>query len=103
MLSNTCRLAAVASAAAASLLSPLAERSLNEVLDTPVEVINTSVDNWGTDQQLVYYREEGRRFEADLVLLAFCMCNDVINNYPGFAYQNKPSFNKARFKRSAES
>lgn len=45
-----------------------------------VEVINASVADWGTDNQLVYFRERGRRYSPDLVLLAFTTANDVRNN-----------------------
>ena len=74
------------------LYHELAEKALNEALDTPVEVLNASVTGWSTDQELVYYEEEGRRLDADLVLLAFFMGNDTICNYEGWSYANKPTF-----------
>jgi len=49
------------------------------------EVISGGVINWGTNQQLVYYREEGRLFQPDLVLLAFYLGNDLLDNLPGNA------------------
>jgi hypothetical protein len=45
-----------------------------------VEVINASASDWGTDNELVYLREEGLRYSPDLVLLAFTTANDVRNN-----------------------
>jgi hypothetical protein len=45
-----------------------------------VEVINASASDWGTDNELVYLREEGWRYSPDLVLLAFTTANDVRNN-----------------------
>jgi hypothetical protein len=45
-----------------------------------VEVINASTADWGTDNQLVYFRERGRAYSPDLVLLAFTTANDVRNN-----------------------
>jgi hypothetical protein len=45
-----------------------------------VEVINASASDWGTDNALVYLREEGWRYSPDLVLLAFTTANDVRNN-----------------------
>jgi lysophospholipase L1-like esterase len=47
------------------------------------EVISGGVVNWGTNQQLIYYREEGRRFQPDLVLLMFYLGNDLQDNLPG--------------------
>lgn len=47
------------------------------------EVISGGVINWGTNQQLVYYREQGRLFQPDLVLLAFYIGNDILDNLPG--------------------
>ncbi len=47
------------------------------------EVISSGVVNWGTNQQLVYYREQGRRFEPDLVILMLYLGNDFQDNLPG--------------------
>lgn len=47
------------------------------------EVISGAVGRWGTGQQLVYYREQGRRFQPDLVLLMFYIGNDFHDNLPG--------------------
>ena len=41
------------------------------------EVISAGVGGWGTGQQLLYYRSEGRFYQPDLVLLMFFMGNDV--------------------------
>ncbi len=48
-----------------------------------VEVLSSGVINWGTNQQLIYYREQGRLYEPDLVLLAFYIGNDFSDNLPG--------------------
>jgi hypothetical protein len=47
------------------------------------EIISGGVVNWGTNQQLIYYREQGRRFQPDLVLLMFYLGNDFSDNLPG--------------------
>jgi hypothetical protein len=47
------------------------------------EVISSGVDGWGTGQQLLYYRAEGRFYEPDLVLLMLYLGNDVTDNLPG--------------------
>lgn len=53
--------------------------------DTPLhfEVISAGVDAWGTGQELLYYRSEGRFYEPDLVLLMFYIGNDITDNLPG--------------------
>lgn len=47
------------------------------------EVISAGVGGWGTGQQLLYYRNEGRAYRPDLVILMFFMGNDVKDNLPG--------------------
>ncbi|MDM8531901.1 SGNH/GDSL hydrolase family protein [Anaerolineales bacterium HSG25] len=47
------------------------------------EVISGAVGGWGTGQQLLYYRSDGRTYQPDLVLLMFYMGNDVKDNLPG--------------------
>lgn len=61
------------------------EDNLNQRRNTPprFEVINSGVIGWGTNQQLVFYRETGRQFDPDLVLLMFSMSSDFQDNLPG--------------------
>lgn len=47
------------------------------------EVLAGGVSNWGAGQQLIYYREQGHRFQPDLVLLMFYLGNDLEDNLPG--------------------
>lgn len=64
------------------------EKLLNEQAGSPnqnFEVMSAGVMGWGTAQELVYYREQGRRYQPDLVLLLFFMGNDVNDNLPGHA------------------
>lgn len=56
-------------------LAPQLERALGE----SAEVINMGVVGYGTDQEVLFYESEGRRYSPDLVLLVFCL-NDVENN-----------------------
>src|SRR5687767_7415221 len=57
------------------------EGLLADSLGKPVEVINAGVGGWGTDQEAVFYLAEGFRYQPDVVLLAFFVRNDPINNY----------------------
>jgi lysophospholipase L1-like esterase len=45
------------------------------------EVIAAGVQGWGTDQELLWLREQGRRYRPDLVVLAFYPRNDFMNNF----------------------
>jgi len=57
------------------------ETRLIESLGRPVEVINAGVGGWGTDQESIFYVAEGFRYQPDIVLLAFFIRNDAVNNY----------------------
>ncbi len=46
-----------------------------------VDVINAGHFGLGTTQEYLYYREEGRRYDPDLVLLGFYAGNDVVDNH----------------------
>jgi lysophospholipase L1-like esterase len=46
----------------------------------PVEVLNLGVSATGTGQQYLLFREQGRRYAPDVVVLAFFMGNDYRNN-----------------------
>lgn len=44
------------------------------------EVINLAVSGYGTDQELLFYLSEGKKYQADIVLLALTIDNDLENN-----------------------
>jgi lysophospholipase L1-like esterase len=46
----------------------------------PVEVLNLGVSGYGTSEELALLRLWGPKLEPDLVLLLFCLGNDVQNN-----------------------
>lgn len=46
-----------------------------------VEVVNLSVAAYSTTQELLFLEEEGRKYEPDLVLLAFSSSNDIQTNF----------------------
>ena len=56
------------------------ERELNSLGIMPVEVIAAGVGGWGTDQELLWFRTEGIKYNPDLVLVAFFPPNDFMNN-----------------------
>ncbi|VAX23009.1 hypothetical protein MNBD_NITROSPINAE02-141, partial [hydrothermal vent metagenome] len=54
--------------------------------DVPIEVMNSGVPNYGTDEEYHYLKKYGLRLQPDLVLLAFYVGNDITDNYihPGY-------------------
>jgi hypothetical protein len=64
----------------------------------PIEIINTGVSSFGTDNQLLFFRHEGYKYQPDLVLLTFTTANDIRENYEPFnreainANIEKPTF-----------
>lgn len=52
---------------------------------TAIEILNLGIAAFGTDNELLYFREEGIKYKADLVVLAFNIQNDVSENSPVFA------------------
>ena len=66
---------------------------LEQQLGNRCEVINTGVSGWGTDQQYLFFKNEGCKLDPDVVVVAFFLINDPRNN--SFAKQyglNKPLF-----------
>lgn len=57
------------------------ETKLNSTLDVPFEVLNGGFGGWGTDDELLFYQVEGRKYNPDFVLLAFFPLNDPYDNY----------------------
>jgi hypothetical protein len=62
------------------LLSTRLEKGLNDGPGPRVEVINAGVSGYGTADELFLLEELGWRLKPDLVLIAFCVHNDVANN-----------------------
>lgn len=58
----------------------LLQQQLNRDARRPVEVINLSVDAYGTDRELLLYALLGGQFQPDAVLLSFYTGNDVQDN-----------------------
>jgi len=62
------------------LLSTRVERALNEIPGPKVEVVNAGVSGYGTADQLLLLEKLGWNLKPDLVLVSFCIHNDVGNN-----------------------
>lgn len=57
------------------------EQQLAASWDRPVQVLNAGTGGWGTDQEAIFYVAEGFRYQPEVVLLAFFIRNDAVNNY----------------------
>jgi hypothetical protein len=57
------------------------ENQLNETGDRQYEIIGGGHRGYGTDLEVVYYEQEARQYQADLVLLMFQPGNDVQDNH----------------------
>ena len=58
-----------------------------------IEVINAGVSGWGTDQEYLFWIDEGYKYDPDVVVLAFFLNNDPVNNIHARQYGlNKPLF-----------
>jgi hypothetical protein len=65
------------------------ERTLNARGCGPIEVINGGTLAYSTDQEYLFYRDEGSKYGADLVLLFF-YSNDLYHNTRGNLGPNRP-------------
>lgn len=67
----------------------------SELLETSlgVDVVNAGVSGYSTDQELLWLKSEGIKYDADLVILIFCG-NDIIHNHMELVYTiyYKPKF-----------
>lgn len=57
-----------------------------------VEVVSAGVSGYGTAGEVLFFEREGKRYQPDLVLLAFYPGNDVKNNSPALEETLKPVY-----------
>jgi len=55
------------------------------------EVINAGVSGYGQDQMLLFFREEGKKYQPDIVVLGF-VSFDMDRNMGDFVFHAKPKF-----------
>lgn len=65
--------------------------------ESGAEVINAGTSGYGTDNELLFFRTEGAKYKPDLVLLEFCICNDVRNNWYELENVDAGGFRKPYF------
>lgn len=69
--------------------SSLLEKELNEE-GKKAEVINLGMSSFGTGREYLTLKHYGLQYQPDLIILGFCISNDVYNNY--LEDENNPSF-----------
>lgn len=57
-----------------------------------IEVMNFGVGGYGTAQELIVWRNEVRQFAPDMVILAVCTANDIVNNSASLQGAHKRPF-----------
>lgn len=57
-----------------------------------LEVINAAVPGYSTDQQLLYYLDEGYKYNPDFILLLFCENDFLGNSLDQIHWYNKPFY-----------
>ncbi len=57
------------------------ERAMNPDGGTGWQVINSAVNAFGTDNELIFYRQEAVRYQPDVVVLSVYLANDIYNNH----------------------
>ncbi len=58
------------------------EARLNSMGDGHYEIIGGGFRGYGTDLELIYYQQEGRRYQSDMVILVIQPGNDIHDNHP---------------------
>lgn len=76
------------------------ERSLGQ-RGAAVQVINSGVSGWGTDQEYLFLQSEGLQYQPDVVVLALFLINDPENNSSSVQYGlSKPVFTDLKLTRA---
>lgn len=74
------------------LFSEVLKRNLNQKGPGSYEVINTGTGGYGTDQELLFFKNEGKKYRPDLTILAFSVNNVWYNSLNTYASWHKPLF-----------
>jgi len=68
------------------------EKQLNAKGEQRFEVISAGVSGYGTAAEVLFFESDLRRYEADLVVLAFYPGNDIKNNSPTLEDYLQPQY-----------
>ncbi len=74
-------------------LTQVCESNLQESCDSNrYEVINTGTGGYATDQELLFYQTEGKKYQPDVTVLLVCINDIWFNNQPSYWRGLKPLF-----------
>ena len=65
------------------LFSEIMKQKLNDACKTRIEVINAGTGGYGTDQELLFFQTEGKKYEPDLVIVLY-FANDAPMNVKSY-------------------
>lgn len=65
--------------------------------ESSYEVVNAGTSGYGTDNELLFYRHEGYKYDSDVVLLAMYVGNDIRNNWYPLENLDAGGFRKPYF------
>lgn len=74
------------------LFSEVLKNRLNENADFYYQVINTGTGGYSTDQELLFFQHEGKKYHPDLTVLLFCINDVLVNTRDTYWRGNKPLF-----------
>ena len=77
------------------LFSEALKRRLNKNGEKRYEVINAGTSAYSTDQELLFFQNEGKKYQPDLTILVFSANNVWFNNQTSMGRWQKPVFNLA--------
>lgn len=64
------------------LFSEMLKKHLNAELKTRIEVINAGTGGYSTDQELLFFQTEGKKYNPDLVIVLYCDNDAAMNIQP---------------------
>lgn len=74
------------------LFSEVLKRNLNQSGAESYEVINAGTGGYSTDQELLFFKNEAKKYRSDLVILAFSLNNVWYNSLTMISSWHKPLF-----------
>lgn len=74
------------------LFSEVLKRKMNEEDGKYCEVINGGTGGYSTDQELLFFQSEGKKYDPDLVILLFSDNDPWYNTQPKYSRGYKPLF-----------
>ncbi len=71
------------------LFSEIMKKKLNATLKNRIEVINAGTGGYSTDQELLFFQTEGKKYEPDLVIVLYYANDAPMNIKPYYGVWNR--------------